>query len=94
MIVGAVTCFLGLAVLLGFIVIGAKGGWMIKAPLIVIVPSLAVLLWFTLESIMGWPVETMPSGKYDVYAAIIEEPNKSKGIEGSICLWVTRRKTS
>jgi hypothetical protein len=80
--------FVVLACLVLWFVIGTKGKWSVKAPIILIVPSLCIMVWFSLESLMGWPVESVPRDVYDIIGFDVQEPNKEQQFDGSIYIWI------
>jgi hypothetical protein len=49
---------------------------------------LCIWVWLSLEAMMGWPIDRVPTGKYDIAWVEIEEPNKSKNIKGGIYIWI------
>ena len=80
--------FVLLAILVLWFIIGTKGKWAIKAVLIIVVPTLCVWAWLSLDALMGWPVDDIPKGSYNIIWGDVQEPNKSRGIEGSIWVWL------
>src|SRR4051812_8128245 len=49
-----------LATLLGWLVIGSRGRWWAKLPLLVIVPVFGFALWHALGDLNGWPTRDTP----------------------------------
>ena len=43
----------------------------------------------TFEDMLGWPTPRMLPEKFLINGVVIEEPNKERGVEGAIYVWVT-----
>jgi len=69
--------------------VGAKGHWSIKATVIVFVSSLCLWVWISLGAMIGWPIDKVPEGTYDVEWMKIVEPNKARDIKGGIYVWIS-----
>jgi len=69
-------------------IIGAKGHWGIKAGVMVFVSSLCIWVWISLSAMIGWPLDQIPTGTYDLAWVEVVEPNKSKDIHGGIYIWI------
>lgn len=80
--------FIILSILTLWFVIGSKGQWWLKAFVMVVVPTLCFIVWMSVEAMLGWPVDQIPDGTYDIVAVDIQEPNSSKEIIGSIYIWI------
>ena len=80
--------FVLLAICMGWFIIGTKGKWIVKSIVIVIVPALSSWAWLSLGALMGWPVDEVPEGAYDIIWGDVQEPNKARGIDGSIFIWL------
>lgn len=61
----------------------------IKISMIVVVTMTYFIANHTFEDMLGWPTPRMLPEKFAIVSAVIEEPNKERGIEGAIYLWVT-----
>lgn len=68
-----------------WITIGIKGFWWIKTFLIAASLTLAIFVWGSLESYLGWPSRSELPEEYQVLWLSIQEPTVDK--EGSIFLW-------
>ena len=75
------------ALLLWF-VIGSRGKWFIKLPMIVLVPAFMIVVWFSLSSFSGWPtIQSPPKAALYVYGYAIE-PDPNQNIGGAIYVWL------
>lgn len=61
----------------------------IKILMILVVTVSYFVANFTFEDMLGWPTPRMLPEKFAIVSAVIEEPNKERGIDGAIYLWVT-----
>ncbi len=65
--------FAVLSALVLWAVIYARGPWALKLALICTVPAFGVVVWHTLESYKGWPIEGRPpEGR--LVAELVDEP--------------------
>lgn len=87
--------FIALVVLAGLLlwfIIGSRGKWWVKLPLIVIVPAFMFLVWASLSSFTGWPsTNTPPNLSQYIYGYTIE-PNKVEHIKGGVYVWLIPQK--
>lgn len=79
--------FIMLAALVCWLVIGTRGKWSYKLPVMVLVPALGLAVWAAIGSYQGWPTpERMPDKVllkwYDVHT-----PQKATGDPGVIYIW-------
>jgi hypothetical protein len=81
--------FFILSSLLLWLVIGAKGHWLIKASVISFVLYFCVSIDFSLENLLGWPSSQSLPEKFQVHWIKIREPNKKTKEQGAIYVWVT-----
>ncbi len=61
----------------------------IKISMVVAVTITYFVANYTFEDMLGWPTPRMLPEKFAIVSAVIEEPNKERGIDGAIYLWVT-----
>jgi hypothetical protein len=61
----------------------------VKVLMIVLVTGSYFLATFTFEEMLGWPTPRMLPEKFAIVSAVIEEPNKERGLDGAIYLWIT-----
>ena len=78
----------GIAAIVLWNIIGAKGHWAVKAFVMAFVSSLCIWVWISLGAMFGWPLEQIPTGTYDLAWVEVQEPNKSKQIDGGIYIWI------
>lgn len=61
----------------------------IKILMIVAVTVTYFIANFTFEDMLGWPTPRELPEKFAIVSVVIEEPNKERGIDGAIYLWIT-----
>jgi len=84
----AFALLVNVALLLWF-VIGAKGYWWIKVPVIAVTLFLSIGIWSSVNDLLGWATsEPMPE-KFQVHWIVIDEPNSKEGDPGAIFVWAT-----
>lgn len=83
--------FLYVAVAVLLLVLCLATAWKrwIKISMIVVVTLTYFVANHTFEDMLGWPTPRMMPEKFAIVSAVIEEPNKERGIDGAIYLWVT-----
>ena len=81
--------FFILSSLLLWLVIGAKGHWLIKASVISFVLYFCVSIDFSLENLLGWPSGQPLPDKFQVHWVEIREPDKKTKEQGAIYVWAT-----
>ena len=81
--------FFLLSSLLLWLLIGAKGHWLIKASVISFVLYFCVSIDFSLENLLGWPSNQSLPEKFQVHWIEIKEPNKKTREQGAIYVWAT-----
>lgn len=77
-----------MAALLLWFIIGLRGGWLIKAGIIVIIIPLSIMVWNGIESYQGWPTPKSTPQKFLFLGAIVHHPDKQRGYEGEIFIWL------
>lgn len=75
------------AVLLWFLV-GSKGKWWAKVPLIIIIPFLGFLFHQIPDTYKGWPTVSKPPVTSTFVGGIVEEPDAVSHSAGAIYLWL------
>jgi hypothetical protein len=83
--------FAVLAALLLWVVIGSRGHWALKLPLVVGGPLLMFAIWGALDSFTGWPAREPLPARSTFLAASVVEPDPRAGTEGAIRVWVIPR---
>ena len=83
--------FLYVAIALLLLVLCLATAWKrsLKILMIVVVTVSYFAANYTFEDMLGWPTPRMLPEKFAIVSAVIEEPNKERGIDGAIYLWVT-----
>ena len=82
----AFALFINVILLLWFI-IGSKGYWWVKVPVIAITMILSIGIWNSVNDLKGWPSDQALPQKFQVYWIIIEEPNPRQDDPGAIYVW-------
>jgi len=90
MTVGLVIMFLICAALLLWVIIGARGWWWCKLPVIAGTLYFAAVVWYSVDSYLGWPSQEYPPSKFQLHWAIVDEPPKGSDDEGGIYLWLSK----
>lgn len=72
-----------------YFLIGAKGHWSIKFLLIGISVWVGIIILNAINSYKGYPTSQEVPEKYLLHWVVISPPNKQKGTEGAIYLWVS-----
>ena len=83
--------FLYVAVAVLLLVLCLATAWKrwIKIAMIVVVTVTYFFANHTFEEMLGWPTPRTLPEKFAIVSAVIEEPNKERGVDGAIYLWVT-----
>ena len=83
--------FLYVAIAALLLVLCLATGWRrwVKVLMIAIVTCSYFVANYTFEDMLGWPTPRMLPEKFAIVSAVIEEPNKERGVDGAIYLWVT-----
>lgn len=68
-----------------WITIGIKGFWWVKTLLIAASLTLAIFVWASLESYLGWPCRSDFPEEYQILWLSIQEPTVDK--DGAVFLW-------
>ena len=84
----SILLFATLAAILLWFLIGSKGKWQYKVPLILIVPFLGFLTHQIPDTYRGWPTPHRPPSTTLFISGIVEEPDSSTGDKGAIYIWL------
>ena len=90
-VVGLATSYLALAVLLLSLNLRSAWRWPIKAGAIVLSLGFLVAGVLALEAMLGWPTAAAPPAKFQLHAAVIDEPDRLSASDGAIYLWLSPR---
>ncbi len=82
--------FLYVAVALLLLILCLATAWKrwIKIAMIVVVTATYFIANHTFEDMLGWPTPRELPEKFAIVSVVIEEPNKDRGVDGAIYLWI------
>ncbi len=81
--------YVAIAILLLVLCLATPWRRWLKVLMILVVTSSYFVANYTFEDMLGWPTPRMLPEKFLVLSAVIEEPNKEKGIDGAIYIWIS-----
>ena len=89
-IVGLLTAFVLLAMLLLSLNLYSNWSWPVKASAIVLVSLFYLISYFSFPPLLGWPTKdnNIPE-RFRLVAAHVQEPDKIAGTDGAIYLWIS-----
>jgi hypothetical protein len=90
--VGLTMMFVIFSTLLLWIVIGAKGWWLLKLPVIAATLYFGIAVWYSVDSYLGWPSTQYPPRQFQLHWALVNEPAKGGNDPGGIYLWLSKMK--
>jgi hypothetical protein len=70
-----------------WIVISTRGKWWLKAAVVLLTLTFSIVLWNSLVTLQGWPVETDMPPRFEIKWTHTAEPNKKTGSAGAIYVW-------
>jgi len=88
--IGLTAMFVICASLLLWIIIGAKGWWWLKLPVIALTLYFGVAVWYSVDSYLGWPSKHDPPRLFQVNWVIVDEPAKGTSDPGAIYVLLTK----
>jgi hypothetical protein len=88
-VVGLATGYLALAVLLLSLNLRSDWRWPVKAGAILLSLGFLVTSVLALEAMLGWPTAEPPPAKFQLHAALVDEPDRSSSSRGAIYLWLS-----
>ncbi|MGH6918875.1 MAG: hypothetical protein ACREJ0_14360 [Geminicoccaceae bacterium] len=88
---GLVASYVVLAMLLLSLNLRSAWGWPVKAAAIGITAGFFVVAFVALQAMLGWPTEAPPPARFQLHAALIEEPDRKARSLGAIYLWLSPR---
>lgn len=62
--------------------------WQYKAGIILLCSLFYGVIWHTLPKLQGWPIDDPVPDEFQLISKHIVQPNKLKGSEGAIYMWV------
>jgi hypothetical protein len=86
---GLIACYVALAVLLLTLNLYSHWPWRVKVLAIFLVAGFYLVSYFSIPPLLGWPTDAVVPERFKLAAVFVNEPDKAKGTEGAIYLWVT-----
>ena len=80
--------YVAIAVLLLNLGLRSDWRWQVKLVAVIVTSAFYLGTWYGLHYLQGWPVSEELPAEFRLVAKYIEQPDKQKGSEGSIYLWV------
>jgi hypothetical protein len=90
-VVGLVASYVALASLLLSLNLRSAWHWPVKAAAIGITAGFFVVAFVALQAMLGWPTEALPPARFQLHAALIDEPDRQGRSLGAIYLWLSPR---
>jgi hypothetical protein len=90
-VVGLVASYAVLATLLLSLNLRSAWPWPVKAAAITVTTGFFAVVFLTLQAMLGWPTEAQPPAQFQLYAALIDEPDRKGQDPGAIYLWLAPR---
>lgn len=90
-VLGLVASYVALAILLLSLNLRSAWRWPVKAAAIAATAAFFVVVFVALHAMLGWPTAALPPARFQLHAAVIEEPDRNGRSQGAIYLWVTPR---
>lgn len=81
--------YVGVALMVIYLVIGSRLPWMLRAGLVVLVSVSFFASWLLWRDVAGWPARAALPDNFLFHAATIVEPDPEKSQPGSIYVWAT-----
>lgn len=75
--------------LLVLVLVFSRLHWVLRLLLVLVVSGSYWLAYQGWDRAQGWPSTNPVPEKFLLHGAVIEEPDKEKGVDGTIFLWVT-----
>lgn len=86
---GIPLAFLGMITLIMWYIIGGRGKWWLKVPIIAVTGYLSLGLWYSMNGLLGWPTNTSPPEKFQAHWIVVQPPKHDDPDSGEIFLWAT-----
>jgi hypothetical protein len=84
---GIPLAFVTVAAITLWILISARGHWWLKAAVVLLTVTFSIVLWRSLATLQGWPVETDMPPRFEIKWIHTAEPNKKTGSPGAVYVW-------
>jgi hypothetical protein len=88
-VLGLSAAYLVLVILLLSLNLKSAWRWPVKAWAITIALGFVILGFTALEGMLGWPTEAAPPASFQLYAALVHEPDRVSSSNGAIYLWLS-----
>jgi hypothetical protein len=90
-VLGLAAGYLVLAVLLLSLNLRSAWRWPVKAWAIALTVGYLIAGFVALQATLGWPTKAAPPARFQLYAALVREPNRAIRSNGAIYLWLSPR---
>jgi hypothetical protein len=90
-VIALVASYAVLAILLLSLTLRSAWRWPVKAGAIVVTTGFFAVLFIAVQGMLGWPTEAPPPAQFQLYAALIDEPDRKGQSPGAIYLWLAPR---
>lgn len=90
-VVGLVASYAVLATLLLSLNLRSAWRWPVKAGAILLTTGFFAVVFVALQAMLGWPTAAQPPAQFQLYAALIDEPDRKSRDPGAIYLWLAPR---
>jgi hypothetical protein len=90
-VLGLSTGYLVLVVLLLSLNLRSAWRWPVKAWAIAVTVSYLIAGFVALQAMLGWPTQAAPPARFQLYAALVHEPDRASPSNGAIYLWLSPR---
>jgi hypothetical protein len=88
-VLGLAIAYLLLAILLLSLNLRSSWRWHVKAAAILVTSAFFVLTFLVIQAMLGWPTEAEPPARFQLHAALVQEPERRAGRQGEIYLWLS-----
>jgi len=85
--IGIPLAFVTVAAITLWVVISARGRWWLKAAVVFLTVTFSIVLWSSLSTLQGWPVESDMPPRFEIKWIHTAEPNKRTGSPGAVYVW-------
>jgi hypothetical protein len=90
-VLGLSASYLVLAVLLLSLNLRSAWRWPVKAWAIAVTLGFLIAGFAALQAMLGWPTQAAPPTRFQLYAALVHEPDRINRSNGAIYLWLSPR---
>jgi hypothetical protein len=88
-VVGLGASYLVIALLLLSLNLRSAWRWPVKAGAIAVTIGFLIVAFLALEAMLGWPTEAAPPARFQLHAALVQEPDRASSSSGAIYLWLS-----